>query len=74
MFAWLLFGVASPVGEFGSWLERVGMVQGTVYAGPLPLLRWKGSKRGWRLLPLRDPQIRSALWVWHRILNPKRKE
>lgn len=59
------FGVASPVGDSGSWFERVGMVQGTVHAGPRLPLRWKGSKRAWRLLSQRDPQIRSTLWVWH---------
>lgn len=68
------FGVASPRVNLAHGLKRVGLVQGTAHAGLLPLLRWKWPERAWGFLSQREPRIRSTLWVWHRILNPKRKE
>lgn len=68
------FGVAFPWVDLGHGFERPALVQGTARAGALPLLGWKGSKRARRVLSQRDPQLRSTLWVWRRILNPKRKD
>lgn len=66
------FGAASLQVNLACGLEA-GLVQGMAHAGPLLLLGWKRSQRGWGFLCQRDPQIRYTLWAWHRIFNLKNK-